>query len=49
MSIPKFKRKLSGLEYVENAYFIQTEVLRLASKLNKKWTYIYYSYREICL
>ena len=41
MSIPKFKRKPSGLEYVENAYFIQTEVLRLASKLDKKWTYIY--------
>ena len=27
MSIPKFKRKPSGLEYVENVYFIQTEVL----------------------
>ena len=41
MSIPMFRRKPNGLEYVENAYFIQTEVLRLVSKLNKKWTYIY--------
>lgn len=41
MAIPKFKRRPNGLEYVENAYFIQTEVLRLVSKLNKKWTNIY--------
>lgn len=41
MSIPMFRRKPNGLEYVKNAYFIQTEVLRLVSKLNKKWTYIY--------
>ena len=41
MSIPKFKRKTNGLEYVDNAYVIQIETLRLVSKLNKKWTNIY--------
>ena len=46
MSIPKFKRKPNGLEYVDNAYVIQVETLRLVSKLNKKklnkkWTNIY--------
>ena len=43
MSIPKFKRKPNGLEYVDNAYVIQVETLRLVSKLNKKWTNIYIS------
>ena len=41
MSIPKFKRKPNGLEYMDNAYVIQVETLRLVSKLNKKWTNIY--------
>ena len=41
MSIPKFKRKPNGLEYVDNAYVIQVETLRLVSKLNKRWTNIY--------
>ena len=41
MSIPKFKRKPNGLEYVDNSYVIQVETLRLVSKLNKKWTDIY--------
>ena len=40
-NIPKFKRKPNGLEYVDNAYVIQVETLRLVSKLNKKWTNIY--------
>lgn len=41
MSLPKFKRKPNGLEYVDNAYVIQIETLRIVSKLNKKWTNIY--------
>lgn len=41
MSIPRFKRKPTGMEYVENAYFIQVETLHLASKLNHKWSTIY--------
>ena len=44
MSIPKFKRKPNGLEYVDNAYVIQVETLRIVSKLNKKWTNIYNTY-----
>ena len=40
-NIPKFKRKPNGLEYVDNAYVIQVETLRLVSKLNKRWTNIY--------
>ncbi len=41
MSIPKFKRKPNGLEYVNNAYVIQVETLRLFFKINKKLTNIY--------
>jgi len=41
MSVPRFKRKPTGMDYVENAYFIQVETLHLASKLNSKWITIY--------
>lgn len=34
MSIPKFKRKPNGLEYVDNAYVIQVETLRIVSMAN---------------
>ena len=38
MSIPKFKRKPNGLEYVDNSYVIQVETLRLVSKLKLLFT-----------
>ena len=34
MSIPKFKRKPSGLDYVDNAFELQKDIMNLAS--NKK-------------
>ena len=33
MSVPKFKRRESGLEYVDNAFELQKEIMTLASKL----------------
>ena len=32
MSVPKFKRKPSGLEYVDNAFELQKDIMNLASK-----------------
>ena len=31
MSVPKFKRKPSGLDYVDNAYNLQVEIMNLCS------------------
>ena len=41
MSVPKFKRKPSGLDYVDNAYNLQTEIMNLCSKLSARWARIY--------
>ena len=41
MSIPVFKRRPTGIEYVENAYEIQKEVMNLVSKLSARWARIY--------
>ena len=41
MSIPKFKRLPRGLDYVDNAYELQKEVMILASKLSARWARIY--------
>ena len=31
MSVPKFKRKPSGLDYVDNAYNLQVEIMNLST------------------
>ena len=36
MSIPKWKRRPSGLEYVDNAFELQREIMNLASKLSAR-------------
>ena len=36
MSVPKFKRKPSGLDYVDNAYNLQVEIMNLCSKLSAR-------------
>ena len=36
ISIPKFKRKPSGLDYVDNAFEIQKDIMNLTSKLSAK-------------
>ena len=41
MSIPKFKRKQSGLDYVDNAFELQKDIMNLASKLSARWARIY--------
>ena len=41
MSVPRFKRKPSGLDYVDNAYELQMEVMNLCSKLSARWARIY--------
>ena len=41
MSIPKWKRRPSGLEYVDNAFELQREIMNLASKLSARWARIY--------
>ena len=41
MSIPKFKRKSSGLDYVDNALELQKKIMNLASKLSARWARIY--------
>ena len=41
MSAPKWKRRPSGLDYVDNAFEIQKEVVNLASKLSARWSRIY--------
>ena len=37
MAIPKFKRKDTGMDYIDKAIVIQKDVLDLASKLPVKW------------
>lgn len=41
MSVPKFKRTLSGWEYIDNAYSLQVEIMNLCSKLSARWARIY--------
>lgn len=41
MSVPKFKRRPSGLDYVDNAFELQKDVMTLASKLSARWARIY--------
>lgn len=41
MSVPKFKRKPSGLEYVDNSYELKSEIMNLCSKLSARWARIY--------
>ena len=41
MSVPKFKRLPNGLDYVDNAYELQKEVMILALKLSARWARIY--------
>ena len=41
MSVPKFKRIPSGLDYVHNAFELQKEIMTLASKLSARWARIY--------
>ena len=41
MSVPRFKRKPSGLYYFDNAFELQVEVMNLCSKLSARWARIY--------
>ena len=41
MSVPKFKRRPSGLDYVDNAFELQKDIMNLASKLSARWARIY--------
>ena len=41
MSVAKFKRRPSGLEYVDNAFVLQKDIMMLTSKLSAKWARIY--------
>lgn len=41
MSVPRFKRRPSGLDYVDNAFELQKEIMTLASKLSARWARIY--------
>ena len=41
MSVPRFKRKPSGLDYADNAFELQVEVMNLCSKLSARWARIY--------
>ena len=41
MSVPRFNRKPSGLEYIDNAYELQLEIMNLCSKLSARWARIY--------
>lgn len=41
MSVPRFKRQPSEIDYVNNAYELNVEIMNLASKLSARWgTYI---------
>ena len=40
MSVPRFKRKTSGLEYIDNVYSLQQEIMNLSSKLSARWARI---------
>lgn len=41
MSVPRFKRKPSVLDYVDNAFELQVEIMNLCSKLSARWARIY--------
>ena len=41
MSVVKFKRKPSELDYVENSWEIEVRVMNLCSKLSARWARIY--------
>lgn len=41
MSVPRFKRRPSGLDYVDNAFELQKDIMNLASKLSARWARIY--------
>ena len=40
ISVPRFKRKPSRLEYLDNAYSLQQEIMNLCSKLSARWARI---------
>ena len=50
-SIPKLKRKTSGLDYVDNTFELQKDIMNLASKLSARWTRIYQQpiYKLACM
>ena len=37
MSVPKFKRKPSGLDYVDNAYNLQVQIMNLCGSYSLEW------------
>ena len=41
MSVPRFRRKPSDLDYVQNSFEIQVEIMTLCSKLSARWARIY--------
>ena len=41
MSIPKWKKRESELDYVDNSYILQGDIMNLASKLSARWARIY--------
>lgn len=41
MYIPTFRRKTTGLDYVDNAYEIKKETMNLVSRLSTRWLRIY--------
>ena len=41
MSVSKFKLRPSGLDYVDNSFELQKEIMNLASKLSARWARIY--------
>lgn len=41
MAIQKYKRKPTGLEYIDYAYEIQNDTMNIISKLSSKWIRIY--------
>lgn len=41
MSVPRFRRKPSDLDYVQNSFEIQAEIMNLCSKLSARWARIY--------
>ena len=45
MSIPKWKRRESEQDYVDNAYNLQGDIMNLALKFSARWT----RYTNYCL
>ena len=41
MSVLRFKRRPSGLDYVDNAFELQKEIMTLSSKLSARWARIW--------